>query len=417
MNAGTATELRFDFEHARASLPVSRLCGECDVPTNRIPRLLSAMALGQTLETSFSGTTYHLARAGMAAHKLEGCFSLCSDEARLRSVQIRGGLWKLMRVLRMETTAGFKFTSACLDEVWPRHIESLAGANVISNFQLYGREFFKRRRSLDIGAYFYIDGTLTEYFESYGQYDVANIDPSTMRHAIELEREGYQSADGIVVMSKLSAQTLREVYRVPQEKISIVVPGANIADQAIEDAQDLPISSQSGDFVLGFVGLYPLRKGLDRLARATQILRARGLPIRLRVIGTSPDELKQMDGVECLGIISKRRDPGVFVNAIRGVHLGCLLSRSELAGIAMVEFLRVGVPILGTRVGGATDILEGGGSLAVSPHIAPEELAEVIADVYRDQSRYEVLRSEAIARSGWASWRRAVDQLDRVLPC
>ncbi len=82
----------------------------------------------------------------------------------------------------------------------------------------------------------------------------------------------------------------------------------------------------------------------------------------------------------------------------------------------MVEFLRLGVPILGTRVGGATDILEGGGSLAVSPDITPEELAETISAIYHDQTRYAALRAEAGARSAWASWSRAVDELDAVLP-
>ncbi len=416
MTAGIAPQLRFDVEKARHRLPASLLCRGSDVPVDRPPRLLSAMALSESLEVSFSGTTYHLACAGLSMRKLEGCFSLSSVDRPSRRVHLRGALWKLQRMLAMERPSGFKFTSTYLDEVWPRYIESLAETTLISNFQLYGRNFFSQRKRLDIGAYFYIDGTLAEYFESYGKYDVANVDASTMRRAIELEQEGYQAADGIIVMSKLSALTLQQRYGVPRDKISIVVPGANIPDAAIEDKEIQSDAPPDGNFVLGFVGLFPLRKGLDRLARATQILRDRGLPIRLRVIGSCPDDLKNMDGLDYLGVIRKKQNPRGFIQAIGTVHLGCLLSRSELAGIAMVEFLRLGVPILGTCVGGATDILEGGGSLAVSPDITPEELAETISAVYYDQARYATLRAGAVARSAWASWSRAVNELDAVLP-
>jgi glycosyltransferase involved in cell wall biosynthesis len=370
------------------------------------------MALGQTLETSFSGSSYHLARAGMQAGTLEGCFSLSSRESTTKEIQIRGAVWKLTRLLRGQGKAGFKFTSAYLDEVWPKYLDALAGATLVNNFQLYGREFFRRRKQLDIGAYFYIDGTLTEYFEAYGKFDLANVDSSTMQHALELEREGYEAADGIVAMSKLTASTLQERYGIPANKISIVIPGANLPD----DVMAAPVSSQGDDFVLGFVGLYPLRKGLDRLVRAMQILRGRGLPIRLRVIGNCPDEFQNIDGMEYLGVISKRQDPGRFIAAMGSVQLGCLLSRSELTGIAMLEFLRMGVPILGTRVGGATDILEGGGSIIVDPNIDPGELAEVIAAIYQDRTRYSTLRGEAVTRSAWASWTRVARELDQVLP-
>jgi glycosyltransferase involved in cell wall biosynthesis len=123
-----------------------------------------------------------------------------------------------------------------------------------------------------------------------------------------------------------------------------------------------------------------------------------------------------MDGLEYLGVISKRTHAADFIRAIGSVHLGCLASRSELAGIAMLEFLRLGVPVLGTRVGGATDILENGGSVMVAPDISVEELAEVLADLYHDRSRYEILKREADALRTWASWKRVAAELDAVLP-
>jgi glycosyltransferase involved in cell wall biosynthesis len=215
-------------------------------------------------------------------------------------------------------------------------------------------------------------------------------------------------------MSRLAARTLQERYEVPASKISVVVPGANLLDDAVDAVEIQP--SQSDDFVLGFVGLYPERKGLDRLAQAVKILRARRLPIRLRVIGACPDDIQSMDGIDFLGRIDKKTDFNRFIQAIGSVHLGCLVSRSELAGIALLEFLRLGVPVMGTRVGGIPDILEGGGSLLVNHDIAPEALADVIAGAYTNEARYQKLKQEAEARRQWASWKRVSEDLDAVLP-
>jgi glycosyltransferase involved in cell wall biosynthesis len=408
--------MSFNLNLAQRELPQSLLCHQNQLPGNRPPRLLSAQGFAPSLESSFSGITYHLARAGLATGKLEGCFSLYSGEKPLRTVQVRGALWKGMRRLLGQKVSGFKFTSEYLDAVWPRYIKLLAGATLVSNFQLYGREFHNRRKALGIGAYYYIDGTLAEYFESYGDFEVAAIDPVTRKRAIELEEEGYDSSDGIVAFSRLTAQTLQTRYGVPAAKVSVVVPGSNLLDSLVEAARIEPASCHSDDFILGFVGLYPERKGLGRLAQAVKILRARGLAIRLRVIGKCPDELLNMDGLEYLGVIHKRNNFEDFVQAIGSVHLGCLVSRSELAGIAMVEFLRVGVPILGARVGGATDILEGGGGIMVDPNIDPEALAEVIAALHNDRSRYQTFKLEAEARRDWASWKRVAAELETRLP-
>jgi len=295
-------------------------------------------------------------------------------------------------------------------------MEALAGSTLISNFQLYGRDFLKRRKTLGIGQHFYIDGTLAEYFESYADFEVADIDPATRQNAMELEQEGYDSANGIVAFSSLTARTLEHRYRVPSSKISVVLPGSNLPDDVVDAMGTESKLSESRDFILGFVGLYPMRKGLDRLAGAVRILRSRGLPVRLRVIGKCPDDLIGMDGLDYLGVINKKTHLKDFIRAISGVHLGCLVSRSELAGIAMVEFLRVGVPVLGTRVGGAMDILQAAGGVLVEPDIAPDGLADVIGKIYKNPDGYADLKRAADSRRDWASWKRVAAEVDSILP-
>ena len=158
-----------------------------------------------------------------------------------------------------------------------------------------------------------------------------------------------------------------------------------------------------------------MRKGLDKLAEAVKILRNRKVPIRLRVIGRCPDEIAAIDGVDFLGKIDKITHHEAFISAIRTVDLGCQLSRAELCAIAVLEFIRVGVPVMATEVGGSPDVLQEGGGVLVSPEFTSEQLAEELYALMSDSSRYQALRQAAIRRAEWASWRRTAREMGKFL--
>jgi glycosyltransferase involved in cell wall biosynthesis len=215
-------------------------------------------------------------------------------------------------------------------------------------------------------------------------------------------------------MSRATERNLIEVYGVAPERIAMVVPGANLDDAAVP-APSTHKGWVGEQFTLGFVGLYPQRKGLDRLAAAMRILRDRGRPICLKVIGRCPPEIAQMDGVSFLGTISKASETARFVDVLRSVDLGCQLSRAELTGIAMMEFLRLGVPIMATATAGMLDILADGGGELVPVDITPEQLAAQLDTLMNETDRYQALRQAAVRRAEWASWRRVVTELDEAL--
>ena len=282
-----------------------------------------------------------MAKAAISEATLDGAFALSASENNRPNIrlQVAGALWKARHVMRGRKHRGFKYHSTFNDVVWSQYLPTLADTVVINNSQIFGRYFIRHHRRFNVTPCFFIDGTLTEYFHNYravGDNAVSGIDASVIQQAIELEREGYACAERIVAMSRATARNLAEAYGVSPGRIAFVMPGANLEDEAVPPP--LPHRGWVGsEFTLGFVGLYPLRKGLDKLAAATRILRGRGVPIRLRVIGRCPDEIAAMDGVEYLGAIDKSKDTAAFVKAIQTVDLGCQLSRAELTGIAMME--------------------------------------------------------------------------------
>jgi glycosyltransferase involved in cell wall biosynthesis len=88
-----------------------------------------------------------------------------------------------------------------------------------------------------------------------------------------------------------------------------------------------------------------------------------------------------------------------------------MLSRAETADIAYLEFLRMGVPVVATDVGGAPEIAELGAGHLVSPEISATELAQHLVGLIDEPDRLAELHESAWRRRHNASWRRAVREL------
>jgi glycosyltransferase involved in cell wall biosynthesis len=364
----------------------------------------------------FSGTTYHFAMQGVEDGLLTGMINLHPRGIGDWRVFVRAGLWKLSGGLRGRH--GFKFTDEYLDGIWKRGLPTLRDSIVINNFQLFGLHFLQCHEAFGIEPYYYIDGTLEEYFGNYRAFDTAKIDETAVHHALAVEREGYASCQKIVVMSKRSAVNITQHYNVPQRKIHIVPPGANIPERLLEPLDGRPerfYQSGKKSLVVGFTGLYPERKGLPTVAQAVRLLRRSGYDVRLHVIGRCPSEIAQQDGTTHFGLIDKRVDIDRFIEVVANVDIGCMLSRAELTGIALLEFLRMGVPIIATDVGGIPDIIELGAGQLVSPEISAEDFAQRLARLIDQPDHLAELKQSAWRRRHRASWRRAVQELKAVL--
>jgi glycosyltransferase involved in cell wall biosynthesis len=364
----------------------------------------------------FSGITYHLAQEGVEDGLFTGMVNLFPRGIHAWRVYARAG-WRRLRG-GIHGHHGFKYTDGFLDGLWKHGLPALRDSIVINNFQLFGSHFLKSHRAFGIEPYSYIDGTLHEYFGDYRGFDTSKFDETEMRQALAVEREGYASCSKIVVMSKRTAAIIAQHYDVPQHKIHIVPPGANIPERLLETMDSRPERSRQADrgtLIIGFIGLFPERKGLPTIAEAIRLLRGAGYDIRLHVIGKCPPEIAERDGIIHFGLIDKSVDMGRFIEIVRNVDVGCMLSHAELTGIALLEFLRMGVPIVATDVGGIPDIVDLGAGHLVPPDISASDLAERLARMLDEPERLAELQENAWHRRHNASWRRAVQELKGVL--
>jgi glycosyltransferase involved in cell wall biosynthesis len=135
-------------------------------------------------------------------------------------------------------------------------------------------------------------------------------------------------------------------------------------------------------------------KGHDELLRALALLRDQGLDVRLRIAGAddpgSPgyrgvlnqlmDKLKIRDRVELLGGVS---EPAVR-DELEQAHVFTLASRRDELGVATMEAMAMGVPVVVSRGGGVTEMIDEGvdGVLVQAAH--PPAIAEGIARILRN---------------------------------
>jgi glycosyltransferase involved in cell wall biosynthesis len=167
--------------------------------------------------------------------------------------------------------------------------------------------------------------------------------------------------------------------------------------------------------IVGFIGLYPERKGLPTIADGVQLLRRAGYDIRLHIVGKCPLEISRRDGVTHFGVIDKTVDIDRFINIVSNIDVGCMLSRAETAGIALLEFLRMGIPVIATDVGGIPDIMKLGAGYLVAPEIRASDLAEHFARLLDEPEWLAELQENAWRRRQNASWRRVIRELKGVL--
>ncbi len=405
--------VRGSYRHP-VGLPGPAALADAPRDLQRRPRLVIATPFSGRFDRTFSGTTGYLTNCGIETGFCEGGVILFDgDSYRGLDLRMLAAAWKLGRLLTRQPTGGFKFAPLASDLLWRRHMSKFRGMTLINTFQLYGGWFSRNRHRFDIKAAYYIDGTLTEYLEQYGAYDLSGVSGATMRAAIAVERRNMLDADAVVVMSERSRAVLVERYGVDADKVSVVPPAANMPTQlpaAVGPAADAP-------FTLCFVGLYPQRKGLDIIAAAVALLRSEGRDVRLRVIGNCPDAIARQDGVTFLGRIDKRAELDRFCRELAGAHFGMLMSRAEFSAIVTLEFLRLGTPVIATNVGGLTDILSPteGGAILLPPESGATELAGVLRGQMDDPAAYAALRARAAQRAEWAAWPRAVAELGAAL--
>ena len=141
---------------------------------------------------------------------------------------------------------------------------------------------------------------------------------------------------------------------------------------------------------IGFVGRLSEQKGVSVLLKAMTSVKDRIPDARLLVVGTGEmeDELKvltkEADLEGCVDFLGFKRN--VFEH-MRQMDVLVLPSRTEGFGMAALEAMAMGVPVVATPIGGLQEIIVGGETGLFVPYGDSESLAEAVVELLRDTDR------------------------------
>jgi glycosyltransferase involved in cell wall biosynthesis len=271
-----------------------------------------------------------------------------------------------------------------------------------------------------VERWFFLDQTLMQLFDHYGVR--RSIGKKVAQQALALEKRGYERARGIIMHSNWAKLSVVKDYGIPEEKVRVVVPGANIEPdlyrQWTKDAGPREHDPRR-PLRLVFVGKDWKRKGLDRLLQALSLASQQGFRGTLRVIGcradSVPRSMRNVARVEWVGFVDRERDARRFLDLVSSCDLGCLLSLAEAGGISQREFHALGLAVLGTDAGGAPEHRVPGASFEVPARATPREIARMLCEIEQDVERRTVAWQNAAAARESALWSATVAQIQEIM--
>jgi glycosyltransferase involved in cell wall biosynthesis len=236
------------------------------------------------------------------------------------------------------------------------------------------------------------------------------------RHALfplrPINRPLLRSAGHVIAVSNAVAEILRRNGVIESAKITVVHNGIDI------DRFDRPRDANS-PIRIGTVGHLAPIKGFDVFIRAAALITERRKDVHFVIIGE--DKSPQMDHrrsleslVAELGLNEIVSMPGWnddMPAVLSSLTLFVSAARSEPFGLAIVEAMAAGLPIVATSSEGALEIIEDGLTGKLVHADDPEALAQAIDDLLNDPPESSRLgrNAQLAARERYSLSRMASD--------
>ncbi len=201
-----------------------------------------------------------------------------------------------------------------------------------------------------------------------------HFDPRALRSPrwIALERESYHAATLVFSRSAHVTASLVDQYGLDPAHVVCVGGGSNV-----RVPEQTVAHRDAGQNIL-FVGVDWVRKGGPDLVAAFQRVRRRHPRATLTIVGCKPS--LDLPGVRVLG----RRPIEEVHEHYEQADVFCLPTRREPFGVAFVEALHFGLPIVATRVGAVPDLIDHGVHGLLSEIDDVDSLANHLGQLLRD---------------------------------
>jgi len=254
--------------------------------------------------------------------------------------------------------------------------------------------FYMVAQNCPVPSIFWGDTTVAGVLGRYPYY--RHLTRRSIRDCHALEQKALDSCALAIFSSQWAADVACTNYACDTNKIKVIPYGANVfTGLTASDIAACLRRREAHEWELLFVGIEWERKGAQIAIDAVSILRARGISVRLTLVGCLPPRTANLpDYVTVIGSIDKsnRKGQALLSALYMQSHLMILPTRAECAAISLAEASAHGVPSLSTNVGGNDTLVKDGINGYLLPLEAePTDFANYTQNILSDTTEYAAL--------------------------
>lgn len=234
-------------------------------------------------------------------------------------------------------------------------------------------------------------------------------------------------ADHIVAISQHVAGDIHRLYGQPMERIAVIYPAFRPCFQPLSQTQVAPTQAKYGltqPYIL-HVGSISLKKNLPPLLEAIALLRDRGKATSLALVGREYDRARDTTlgqiirsrGISQLVHFTGPIPDADLVGLYSGARVLAFPSLHEGFGIAPLEAMACGLPVITSGQGAMAEVTGQAGWIVGDPH-SPEAWATALERILIDNDLHQQMRERGLARSAdfsqAASARQMLDLYEQI---
>ncbi|MBT3471307.1 MAG: glycosyltransferase [Gammaproteobacteria bacterium] len=198
----------------------------------------------------------------------------------------------------------------------------------------------------------------------------------------------------VSIAAGVSGPTIKQLQKdgLSSDRLRVIHNGIDSSkmDQAtpIDLRKLLQIDADS--LLLISVGSLIERKGMDLLLDVVHRLKQTGLPLKLAIVGSGPEQqrlqqrIQQLQLESSVFLLGERDDVPALLRG--GADLFISAAREEVFGLVLAEAALAELPIIAPRVGGIPEVLDNSCALLV-PTEDRQSLSNAIVKLYSDPAR------------------------------
>ena len=235
-----------------------------------------------------------------------------------------------------------------------------------------------------------------------------------------IETEVMATVDRIIAFSPHERDAMARLYAADTNKVSLVPCGVDLSVfRPLDQKTARDRLGLNGERILLYVGRVEPLKGLDLLVEtAAQMDSEDG--VRMMVVGADANGGQEMDRVKQLAKERDLEDQIDFVGQVDHLELPLYYNAADVCvvpsyyesfGLVALESMACGTPVVATRVGGLSTIIQHGRTGYLKPWRCPDAFANSVEMLISSDSLQQSMGEAARQRAEAMGWHNVAEMM------